>query len=86
MHKLKWVTSDGRHVSRDFESIHDRTLFVATLYVNDYDKYGKISVSRPTQRALDAAKAWALKDNPYAGRPASNASRWADAPPETRKI
>lgn len=65
MFGLKWVTMDGRKVSRVFETNHERILFVNILYVNGYDAYGKISMSRPTKRALDTAKAWAFKDNSY---------------------
>jgi hypothetical protein len=60
MFKLKWTTMDGRKVERVFETDHERVLFVNTLYINGYDKYGKISMSRPTKRTLDAAKVWAL--------------------------
>lgn len=66
MYKLKWTTMDGRRVQRDFETKEERIVFVNVLYVNNYDKYGKISMSRPTPRALDAAKTVFLKDNPYA--------------------
>ena len=68
MLKVKWTTMDGRKVDRAFETNHERVLFVNILYVNNYGTYGKISMSRPTQRALNAAKAWALKDNPYASQ------------------
>lgn len=68
MYKLKWTTMEGRKVDRDFTTNHERVLFANILYINGYDRYGKISISRPTKRALDAAKAWALKDNPYAAQ------------------
>ena len=68
MYKISWTNSEGKKCERDFVEKEDRTLFAELLYVNDMDKLGKISVSRPTKRALDAAKAWALKDNPYASQ------------------
>jgi len=57
MYKIKWTTPDGRKCNRSFDVIHDRTLFAHRLYLEKYDQYGKISISRPTKRALDAAKA-----------------------------
>lgn len=65
MYKISWTNSEGKKCVRDFEIKENRTLFAELLYVNDMDKLGKISVSRP-KRALDGAKAWALKDNLYA--------------------
>jgi hypothetical protein len=61
MYKLSWTNSQGKKCVRQFKTNEERVLFADTLYVNEYDKYGKISMSRPTQRLLDAAKAWAFK-------------------------
>jgi len=52
----------GQKCSRNFDVKEELVLFANLLYVNKYERFGKISY-RPTPRALDAAKAWAFKNN-----------------------
>lgn len=57
--ELKWTNSKGVACSRSFDVIHDRTLFANRLYLEKYDQYGKISISRPVGKKLEDAIAWA---------------------------
>jgi len=61
MFKISWTNSQGEKCKRQFERIEERVLFANMLYVNDTEEFGKISVARPTKKALDEAKAWAQK-------------------------
>ena len=62
---ISWTNSQGKKCKHEFDTTAERTMFAEMLYINDMDKFGKISRKRPTEQEIRYATTKILAKNPY---------------------